>query len=590
MTTARTSVTPRASLRIALSSIVLSALVSVPGLSDPRQAARAAICALAAASILTVSRTSAARCRPDERAIVVTVAALVLACGLVVSAVVNGVASSLYGVHGRYQGLVSWAMLFVVACAGLRVGKDATRVVARVAALAALVESIVVIAQLASRAGVTGSMGNPVIVGSWLATAAAMAAAAAIAERERSWRALLVAASGVSVLALGIVGSRGAWVGVLAGGITALIASRKRRGLFAVALLAAVFLIVAGALATGGEAREKLDVRLLGRGSAAARLEIWRGTLALIADEPLLGVGPGRFLYAFPRYEPVEHARIEGPDVRADQAHGLLLQTAAEAGIPAAVALTVILGAALSSGIAGARVRDAGSFVALVGLAAFTGQALFGVYSSEVYAFGALLVGMLLGGSGGKRHRAREDAAGPSEGWSGSVRVGLSGLAFLAAFASLWWMTADASYTRGLAAFERQDLAVAAMLHERAIARIPMDDVYRVALADGALFERGALLQRASRAIDEGLRLEPASFDLALARARVLRAAGADPGEVARAYARAAMLYPRGVAVRREAIIAMSAAGRSEDAVRLAHELSLVVPEDPIARSVLDGK
>ena len=40
----------------------------------------------------------------------------------------------------------------------------------------------------------------------------------------------------------------------------------------------------------------------LGRGTGALRLQVWRGTLEMIAAHPLLGIGPGNFQYIYPRY------------------------------------------------------------------------------------------------------------------------------------------------------------------------------------------------------------------------------------------------------------------------------------------------
>jgi O-antigen ligase len=64
---------------------------------------------------------------------------------------------------------------------------------------------------------------------------------------------------------------------------------------------AAVALVAAGALAliplmTVPRFGSLLDV---GRGSTFFRLELWRGTIAMIRDHPVLGVGPGQFAEAY---------------------------------------------------------------------------------------------------------------------------------------------------------------------------------------------------------------------------------------------------------------------------------------------------
>jgi putative inorganic carbon (hco3(-)) transporter len=59
-------------------------------------------------------------------------------------------------------------------------------------------------------------------------------------------------------------------------------------------------------------------------GAARSRLEIWRGTLKMIADHPL-GVGPANFYQTIGRYSPAHEGR---------DAHNTILKSAAELGIP----------------------------------------------------------------------------------------------------------------------------------------------------------------------------------------------------------------------------------------------------------------
>ena len=135
-------------------------------------------------------------------------------------------------------------------------------------------------------------MGNTVLAGGWLAIGTAVALAGALAEQGRVRIALFVAA-GLGAVGLGVVGSRGAWVGLAFGlvALAAATASRRRPPLWAVALVAG--LLVLGIVAGGPLVRSKLDPADLQRGSAASRLEIWRVTADMLADRPLLGVGPG---------------------------------------------------------------------------------------------------------------------------------------------------------------------------------------------------------------------------------------------------------------------------------------------------------
>jgi O-antigen ligase len=96
----------------------------------------------------------------------------------------------------------------------------------------------------------------------------------------------------------------------------ALVASFSRGALAAAGLAALLLtwrlaprarLATVGALAAGGLgvlvlARERMT-DLFSGGSGTLRVEIWRSTLAMIRDRPLVGYGPDQFLYAYlPRY------------------------------------------------------------------------------------------------------------------------------------------------------------------------------------------------------------------------------------------------------------------------------------------------
>lgn len=68
--------------------------------------------------------------------------------------------------------------------------------------------------------------------------------------------------------------------------------------------------------------------------STKFRLYVWRSTLEMIRDHPLVGLGPGTFEFAYPRYA------IAGPT---KHAHQLYLQVGAEVGLPALVVFIIAL-------------------------------------------------------------------------------------------------------------------------------------------------------------------------------------------------------------------------------------------------------
>jgi tetratricopeptide (TPR) repeat protein len=72
--------------------------------------------------------------------------------------------------------------------------------------------------------------------------------------------------------------------------------------------------------------------------SVLYRIEYWRATAALIADEPIFGVGPGNFQERYPRYKlPEASETIADP-------HNFLLEIWSTAGTPALLALLALMG------------------------------------------------------------------------------------------------------------------------------------------------------------------------------------------------------------------------------------------------------
>ncbi len=111
--------------------------------------------------------------------------------------------------------------------------------------------------------------------------------------------------------------------------------------------------------------------------STAFRYYTWLGTLDMVRDKPLLGVGPGTFEYSYPGYARAGYTRMS---------HQSFLQIAAEAGIFALLA-------ALAAGIAGVRLclwiaRRQGSGAGALAAAAagwLVGLALHNLFDYSMY-------------------------------------------------------------------------------------------------------------------------------------------------------------------------------------------------------------
>ncbi len=535
--------------RLALFVLAGLALVSVPTLGDPIQAPRAVVGAIAVIVLLAAPGSSKRASRVPIPAIAIAAALL---AWLLLSAVLNQPASSLWGVHGRFQGLASACVLACSAVAGAVTARRHLGDFAVAVSIVSLAISAIVMFQLATGGGATGTFGNSAIAGSWLAVAAGICGAGALSLKPGPARWLMIVAAAVSSAAAAAVGSRTAVLAILFGAAVLLAATRAQassKRIIAVSLV--ILALIVGTAFGGASVLQKFMPQALTSGSAASRLHIWRSTATMVAASPVTGVGPGRFLYEFPAYQSIEHARAEAPDTRADQAHSYLLQYAAEAGAPAALLFVALLALALSRAWAGTMRKDASALIALGGLSVWAVHSMFGVASVETDVLGWFLMGVAL------VSQAASDGARPAQ-VSDSRRAGvlvatalaLSGVAFIAIS---WYLVANAHHGRALDRFAAGDFAIAQSESVAASRKDPLTDIYRVGLADTASYLLGDSVAPALDSLDRGLGLEPRSYDLALSRARLLAVSGAPAEQVREAYHDALALYPQGVTVRAEA-------------------------------------
>jgi O-antigen ligase len=184
----------------------------------------------------------------------------------------------------------------------------------------------------------------------------------------------------ISLAALGLTLSRGAWIGtVLAGLVLIAVLPQARRGL----LLAGVPIVLAaaafGVFRPSSPQVDVVSARLGTIVDPAAnpyddRPAIYREAFRQIRLDPLTGQGPGNF----PRV--AVRSASASQNVRPYHAHNVLLTVAAELGLPAA-ALVVGLAASVALRMARARRVLSGPDAALVlgigaGMFAFVGQGL----------------------------------------------------------------------------------------------------------------------------------------------------------------------------------------------------------------------
>ncbi len=139
--------------------------------------------------------------------------------------------------------------------------------------------------------------------------------------------------------------SRSAWFGVVAG--IGMLSLSDRRAITRIIVFLVLFAVVAQALSfayTGVGVTDLIAMRFeqLNRSDFSARPAIFASALEVIANNPLTGVGPGAFLWH------ADNSMVSGVLL---QAHNLLLNIAAEMGIPAAITYIIFLIAIFRMGL-----------------------------------------------------------------------------------------------------------------------------------------------------------------------------------------------------------------------------------------------
>gem|GEM_PF-522092 len=187
------------------------------------------------------------------------------------------------------------------------------------------------------------TMGNPIFLGAY--SAMGVLVALGLWMRGSSWsRHLWLLAAGVGASVSVLTAARAAWIGLLVG-IVALAAVSVRgevlvrflRGALVASLIGALLggIVLAIAprdrVATIQSTASSLSSPSGSRNSG--RLAIWAISARMIADHPLLGVGPDQMGAHFDEYRTSEYDQAEGTDRMADKPHSSLLEWTVETGM-----------------------------------------------------------------------------------------------------------------------------------------------------------------------------------------------------------------------------------------------------------------
>ena len=346
---------------------------------------------------------------------------------------------SVWSDYGRMEGLFDlahWVAFAVVAASVLRTPRHWRLMLHGFAAAGLLLGGHAILqvlrdpAPLDPAAHVVGAMGNPAYLGAMLQATALLAAgllAASLVRRRRTPGSALLARAGgafpavalvVALCGLVLSGSKGAFLGLFAGGAVAVFAlgclagGRRARRLVlgALATLLAPAALLAGAYALQAasdddsvvsrlplvwRATDAFEINL----SVQSRLDNWRAGAAAFAERPLMGWGPGNYMPAGAAHAAADagrHLPSRGAINEAqDHAHNVLLEEAVTKGVPGALAYLalwawtgVVAWRALRAAEGGDRILVAAASAALAG---------WFVQSQTLFYFGgAWLVHMLL--------------------------------------------------------------------------------------------------------------------------------------------------------------------------------------------------
>ncbi len=201
------------------------------------------------------------------------------------------------------------------------------------------------------------SMGNVNIFGGYAAgvlTASLLLLVGALRRRERGMTVLTGVSGVLSALAVVASGSRGALLGLLAGGAVALVAVPLYMGFKRKYVAVACTFVVLSAAALAWNARGAVRDSLR-EGTLGVRAYIYEAALSMMRDHPALGVGAGGFELSYAVYRnPLVFANPFGKAPVAAHAHDHLLEAGAESGIPALLLLACFYGLAIGRGLGGA--------------------------------------------------------------------------------------------------------------------------------------------------------------------------------------------------------------------------------------------
>lgn len=179
---------------------------------------------------------------------------------------------------------------------------------------------------------VPSTLGNPNMLGQYLILAIPLGGAKLLAAKDRLSRVYYFCCCGAMCLCMILTFSRGAWLGLLFAGAVFVALLNPRLILLAPLALLALYFVLPETVIS-----RFTSIGNLGDNSTSYRVYIWMGTLAMLKDYWLCGIGPGdaAFNMVYPVYS---YNGIVAP-----HSHNLFLQLVCDAGIVALLVFLLLL-------------------------------------------------------------------------------------------------------------------------------------------------------------------------------------------------------------------------------------------------------
>lgn len=520
------------------------------------------------------------------------------------------VAVSFFGVHPRYSGLLLYSCCTLLFVAVLRLfDAGAVRLVAY-----ALIGSVVVVSTygLVQLAGadplpwggaygdvVFSTMGNPNFAAAYLAIGLPVLGWAALTRRPATLRWVAVALLPCAVLAIrGTRSSQGVIAGAAGLSVLALAwllgrpARQRQLGLLALAVMVAggALTAAAGLLGVGPVAALSRQVGTSLRGF------YWRAAAAMLADNPLLGVGPDRYKANYRIYRPEEATLANALRQGNDAAHNVVLQLFSTGGALTGVAYLAVVGLTAWALVTGLRWLRGEERLLLGGLGgawlAFQVQSLVSIDVPALAAVHWVLAGAVIVLGAPPALRTVELPWAPTGRSTTATRArrGVRGalVAGVLAVVALWVATvplrADIAAGRANRLAASEDYSGALVALERATRLAPWEFTYWFERADVQL--QSGDPSAALEALEVAAQRDPGDLKNPLAAARIAAENGR-PELAAEQYQQALRIEPQHPELKVEAARVMASLGRTAEAQDLLEDALDVEPENVQAARLL---